>query len=486
MDIREMTFQNVLDTVLKPAGVKVGGFPEELFLDLSESDKESLTWLSIEGGLNAKVKISPISCLLDTFSSVSFLIVNDCRQCDNKHLFCHTCVFAWSMTFGENSQKCPMCRCPQTEYLTNKEVNRILDDKRVQCYEDTCRFRSPLKIFLMHSHGKAKFSNVHVDFSRLHPPRSQARNPGSRVERAVGIRTQLQQGRVMIHQMMTLLHLEMQLRQQALNSYQEAQDPMRRIQRLDEVLALNEQLNEVGGILSGLLTTPLSRLSNNDESDLNGTLSDMGASLRRGLINRPSVIQGLNDPALLQRAGESMRDGLRRLRTPDNEADNTPRRTPETDTGERRFENTPFITERSNRFSRQTESPSESSTPPSTPREHVLISRAREPSRQILRSQEPTTPRMPQPTQSGESSLGVHVALPPIASPQSETPTIEETSDEPRIIPEDEDLPILWIEQPAEKMPSLRQEMQQVPSCEPFCKGVRTEDSIQPCKELKH
>ena len=43
MDIREMTFQNVLDTVLKPAGVKVGGFPEEIFLDLTETEKETLT-----------------------------------------------------------------------------------------------------------------------------------------------------------------------------------------------------------------------------------------------------------------------------------------------------------------------------------------------------------------------------------------------------------------------------------------------------------
>ena len=56
------------------------------------------------------------------------------------------------------------------------------------------------------------------------------------------------QGRAMIHQMMLLLHLEMQLRQQALNSYTQAHDPVARLARLDEVLALNEQLNEVGPI----------------------------------------------------------------------------------------------------------------------------------------------------------------------------------------------------------------------------------------------
>ena len=39
----------------------------------------------------------------------------------------------------------------------------------------------------------------------------------------------------MIHQMMMLLHLEMQLRQQALISYSQATDPIARLQRLDEV-----------------------------------------------------------------------------------------------------------------------------------------------------------------------------------------------------------------------------------------------------------
>ena len=38
--IQELNFQMVLDTILKPAGVKVGGFPEEMFLDLSQEDQE--------------------------------------------------------------------------------------------------------------------------------------------------------------------------------------------------------------------------------------------------------------------------------------------------------------------------------------------------------------------------------------------------------------------------------------------------------------
>jgi len=27
----------------------------------------------------------------------SFLIANDCRLCDNDHVFCHSCIVAWSM-----------------------------------------------------------------------------------------------------------------------------------------------------------------------------------------------------------------------------------------------------------------------------------------------------------------------------------------------------------------------------------------------------
>ena len=45
LDLREMSFQNVLDTILKPAGVKVGGFPEELFVDLTEEEKEKFPCL---------------------------------------------------------------------------------------------------------------------------------------------------------------------------------------------------------------------------------------------------------------------------------------------------------------------------------------------------------------------------------------------------------------------------------------------------------
>ena len=39
-DIRELSFQNVIDTILKPAGVKVGGYPDDIFNDLTDDEKD--------------------------------------------------------------------------------------------------------------------------------------------------------------------------------------------------------------------------------------------------------------------------------------------------------------------------------------------------------------------------------------------------------------------------------------------------------------
>ena len=71
----------------------------------------------------------------------SYMVLNEPRQCDNKHLFCETCIFAWSMTYGENSQRCPVCRCEQKRYDTNVDVRRKLWDKVIRCPEDKCQFK---------------------------------------------------------------------------------------------------------------------------------------------------------------------------------------------------------------------------------------------------------------------------------------------------------------------------------------------------------
>jgi len=39
-DIREMSFQNVVDEILRPSGIKMGGFPVEMFVDLSNAEQQ--------------------------------------------------------------------------------------------------------------------------------------------------------------------------------------------------------------------------------------------------------------------------------------------------------------------------------------------------------------------------------------------------------------------------------------------------------------
>jgi len=39
-DIHEMSFQNVVDKILRPSGIKMGGFPAEMFIDLTDAEQE--------------------------------------------------------------------------------------------------------------------------------------------------------------------------------------------------------------------------------------------------------------------------------------------------------------------------------------------------------------------------------------------------------------------------------------------------------------
>jgi len=39
-DIREMSFQNVVDRILRPSGIKMGGFPMEMFVDLTDAEQQ--------------------------------------------------------------------------------------------------------------------------------------------------------------------------------------------------------------------------------------------------------------------------------------------------------------------------------------------------------------------------------------------------------------------------------------------------------------
>ncbi|ESN94715.1 hypothetical protein HELRODRAFT_189494 [Helobdella robusta] len=141
--LREESFLNVLKNLSERHGIKLGGFPEELFLQLSSQETETL------------------SC------NICFSIVNDCCQCLNAHKFCRSCIFTWSLSCLTNSDKCPVCRCVQDDYKPVEDVNKILFSKLVRCPIDACSEETTLELFLQHEHGRSMYSNVHVDFAKV-------------------------------------------------------------------------------------------------------------------------------------------------------------------------------------------------------------------------------------------------------------------------------------------------------------------------------
>ena len=64
-------------------------------------------------------------------------------------------------------------RCNQTEYHVDKELDDQLKDKQVCCLTESCSFKSPLRFFLLHSHGRTNYSNADVDFDRIHSEQHQ-------------------------------------------------------------------------------------------------------------------------------------------------------------------------------------------------------------------------------------------------------------------------------------------------------------------------
>ncbi|KAK2177355.1 hypothetical protein NP493_603g01019 [Ridgeia piscesae] len=225
----ELTFQVVIDTILKPAGVKVGGYPQEMFLDLTEEEQEK--W----------------SC------NICFMVVKDCHECMNKHIFCHSCIVAWTMTSGQNSNRCPLCRCEQTAYAQNRAVDRQLENKRVKCpHEDCWMTRAPLRSFLTHNHGRTDFSNADIDLESLQ--RQHVAGPDlltpDEERLPVGARTGVLRGRMVSQQVRLILHLAFLLRHQAIARFSRATDPESRARAMDEVEEYSQQINEIRALMA--------------------------------------------------------------------------------------------------------------------------------------------------------------------------------------------------------------------------------------------
>lgn len=108
--------------------VKPGGHPEEIFLDLTEEEKES------------------IEC------SICYMILKDVHQCKNEHKFCQSCIVVWENSgHSSNHSRCPVCRAVGL-YVKNSELDEKINNKKVKCSMNSCSWSGPLKLLPNHQH----------------------------------------------------------------------------------------------------------------------------------------------------------------------------------------------------------------------------------------------------------------------------------------------------------------------------------------------
>nr|KAG5711466.1 hypothetical protein BaRGS_025893 [Batillaria attramentaria] len=88
--------------------IKPGGYQEEIFVDLSEEEKDEM------------------SC------SICYQVLKETMQCVNRHKFCHSCLYVWSTT-GQyaNRVRCPVCRA-HGYYFRNEDLDQRIGCKKVR------------------------------------------------------------------------------------------------------------------------------------------------------------------------------------------------------------------------------------------------------------------------------------------------------------------------------------------------------------------
>ncbi|XP_060069554.1 uncharacterized protein LOC132549624 [Ylistrum balloti] len=118
-----------LSTPRKPA-VKPGGHPENIFIDLTEEEKEEF------------------EC------SICYQVLKDPRMCINNHKYCYPCIFVWTTSgYAENHSRCPVCRVRMPDsYIRCRELAERIGAKNVKCLVKSCRWKGPLKNLGTHQH----------------------------------------------------------------------------------------------------------------------------------------------------------------------------------------------------------------------------------------------------------------------------------------------------------------------------------------------
>ncbi|KAF8565125.1 hypothetical protein P879_10692 [Paragonimus westermani] len=82
------------------AEVTPGGYPEELFIYLSEREKE------------------------EYMCAVCYSVLKEAYQCPNEHRFCYGCIYTWSTGPSTGHDGCPVCRCDGL-YAKNFDVSHF-------------------------------------------------------------------------------------------------------------------------------------------------------------------------------------------------------------------------------------------------------------------------------------------------------------------------------------------------------------------------
>jgi len=105
-----------------------------------------------------------------TRSSVYKCDLGECAcRCDKAECVCR-CDKAECVICRCDKAECVICRCDQAEYIESEALQKLLSSKQVRCLEEGCCFQSTLAEYLLHGHGKAAYSNTHVDFDDLTQP----------------------------------------------------------------------------------------------------------------------------------------------------------------------------------------------------------------------------------------------------------------------------------------------------------------------------
>ncbi|XP_046568471.1 uncharacterized protein LOC124276857 [Haliotis rubra] len=108
--------------------IKAGGYPEDIFINLTEEDKEEF------------------EC------SICYQILKDTMLCSNKHKYCHSCIYVWSTSGVHlNRTRCPVCRT-NGFYSRDTELDNKIKAKEVKCSMAGCSWTGKLMYLLSHKH----------------------------------------------------------------------------------------------------------------------------------------------------------------------------------------------------------------------------------------------------------------------------------------------------------------------------------------------